>query len=274
MLKSEKPWRSAGGAIYRPCDAVLNFALARKQIVDSCPWDEDLPLNEHCEFFYRLRRQAQWRVAYCPSVGVLHHRDRPSDYRPHRERKFTQHVRAKTGLNFTLPGSQFVEIEATRPNIVVLGVGHANTSITTRQLHALGWQAGDADEEYGESVSVREINQRFLKKTRQFDHQSAAAALDRLPEPWAIKDPRFAETLSEWAPALVPYQPLLVWITKDRGLVVESYVRRGTSRSTAERRVAQREAACEERFADWPWGRMTIETAVLAAAVSLFDMTR
>lgn len=78
---------------------------------------------------------------------MLHHRDRPADYRPHRERKFTQLVRRKTGLAFMIDGPQFAETEVQRPNIVVLGVGHANTSITTQQVHALGWHAGDADEE-------------------------------------------------------------------------------------------------------------------------------
>jgi hypothetical protein len=120
---------------------------------------------------------------------------------------------------------------------------------------------------------VREINQRFLK-TGLFDHQAAAASLARLPQPWAIKDPRFAETLSEWLPALVHYRPLLLWVTKNHDLVVESYVRRGNSREDAERRVTLREAACARHFAEWPWERLTIDEAAIGAAVQLYDSGR
>lgn len=62
------------------------------------------------------------------------------------DRMFTQFVRARTGIPFVTDGPQFVETEAKRPN-----------------------QAGDADEEYAKSVSIREINQQFLK-AGVFDH--------------------------------------------------------------------------------------------------------
>lgn len=97
-----------------------------------------------------------------------------------------------------------------------------------------------------ESVSVREINQRLLK-TNVFDYQAAGAALPRLQQPRAIKDPQFAQTLS---------------VTKDHDLVVESYVRRGTSRE----RVEQREVDCARHFADWPWGRFRVDAAQIASA--------
>ncbi len=113
-----------------------------------------------------------------------------------------------------------------RPNIVVLGVGHSNTSITTRQLFALGWNAGDADAEFAESVSVRDINLQ-IAKTGEFSLREAREALAALPKPWAVKDPRFCKTLQLWLPALAPYEPLLLWVRKDLDVVRDSYRRRG-----------------------------------------------
>jgi hypothetical protein len=75
-----------------------------------------------------------------------------------------------------------------RPNIVVLGVGNSGTTIVTKMLHALGWQAADADETFGESVRLREINE-------SGDFSGAAEYLAGLPQSWAIKDPRFVRTL-------------------------------------------------------------------------------
>lgn len=274
MRRSRRPWRAAHAAIYRPCDAVLNFMLVRRDLTAGCPWDEDLPLNEHCEWFWRLKQQQAWRVAYCPAAGVLHHRDRPADYGVHRNRRFTQRVRTKTGLGFRLDGVQLAERRHRRPCVVVLGVGHANTTITARQLRALGWELGDADEEYAESVSVREINRRLLA-TGQFDRQAAEHALSRLPEPWALKDPRFAETLSWWLPALCEYEPLLLWVTKRSDRVAESYVRHeGMTAEQAAIRVAEREQACAAHFSWWPWSRLQLDAAQIGEAADLFDLAR
>lgn len=51
-------------------------------------------------------------VGYCPTVGVLHHRDRPAEYCPHRNRKFTQLVPAKSGVAFAIDGPQFMRVHA------------------------------------------------------------------------------------------------------------------------------------------------------------------
>jgi hypothetical protein len=268
MIPSRHDWRCHDGSAYRPCHALLNFGIFRRDVLAKHPWDEDLPINgEHREWYFRLWRVGAWRFAWAPVCEIDHHRDRPEGYAGMRTRKFAAVARKKMGLRF---GTLVHDRDRERPNIVVLGVGHANTSITTRQLHVLGWQAGDADEEFAESVSVREINQRFLK-TGQFDQRVAATVLARLPEPWVIKDPRFAETLSEWLPALVRYRPLLLWVTKDQDRVIESYVRRGNRRDAAERRVRQRESACARHFACWPWPKVQFDAHDITSAVSLFD---
>src|SRR6185437_9108184 len=79
-----------------------------------------------------------------------------------------------------------------RPNVLVYGVGHSGTTILTRMLFALGWNSADADEQYAESVSIRDLNRRLLSdRGKEIDRSGLTAALSALPDPWALKDPRF-----------------------------------------------------------------------------------
>jgi hypothetical protein len=305
LLPSPYPLRvTAAGAAYRPCHAILNFGLFRRQALAELPWDEQLPLSEHRDWYYRLWREGRWRVALTHDCEVLHHRDRPEGYREDRRRSFLDRVRRKHGLRFRAPAASALDRDAHRnpqslSNVVVLGVGHANTTITTRQLAALGWNLGDADDEFAESVSVRAINQRLvhcglrisdcglaesvaLLTSPSTSSQSAirnpqsemASALSRLPRPWAVKDPRFAETLPRWLKAFQSYQPLLLWITKDAQQVAASYVRRGCSPERAASIVAAREQACLRHFQRWPWAKLRVSAEQIRTAVRLFDVDR
>ncbi|MEQ8785142.1 MAG: hypothetical protein RIC55_02550 [Pirellulaceae bacterium] len=251
---------------YHPCHAILNFGLFRREALRQHPWDEALPLSEHREWYYRVWQASQWRMAFTPSVAIDHHRDRPPQYAEDRQRTFHHVAEAKHGVYFELPE---MLRRGDRPNIVVLGVGHANTSITTRQIAALGWNLGDADEEFTESVAVRAVNQDYLR-SREFDSFAAASALDRLPSPWVMKDPRFVYTLSAWLPLLVPHEPLLLWITKDTAAVEASYRRRGQDPAV----VKPREQLCRQHFADWPLAKLRLDAAQIATAAALFDPNR
>lgn len=153
-----------------------------------------------------------------------------------------------------------------RPNIIVLGVGHANTTITTRQLHALGWFAGDADREYVESVSIREINHRLLSG-QIVSREEMDAALAALPQPWAVKDPRFAYgAVGSWMRAFERYRPLLLWVTKDRNQVLASFARRGENADRLDAWLAY----CAAQFAAWPWAKLKLDAAEIRAACELW----
>lgn len=157
-----------------------------------------------------------------------------------------------------------------RPSIIVLGVGHGNTTITARQLHALGWNAGDADSEYAESVSIRAINHRLLSG-EAVARADQDAALSALPQPWAVKDPRFAYgTLDRWLPVLEKYRPLLLWIVKDREHVLASFARRGENAA----RLDQWLAYCQDQFDRWPWGKLKLDAAAIGAACELWRASR
>ena len=279
---------------YRPCQALLNFGIFRRDVLRENPWDEGLPINgEHREWYYRLWRSGQWRFAWTPAATILHHRVRPPGYQTDRSRSFIKQAEAKHGIKLAAPktrmkdeggrmsqqpSSSFIlhpsSFPSPRPNIVVLGVGHANTSITTRQLFALGWHPGDADEEFAESTSIRTLNQRLLQSEIINLKSEMHTALAAIPQPWAIKDPRFVFTLPAWLPAFAPYEPLLLWITKDSRKVAASYVRRGKSPEQAARLVSQRESRAASHFQSWPWAKLQLDATQIRAAIALFDLTR
>lgn len=157
-----------------------------------------------------------------------------------------------------------------RPNIVFLTVGCSNSTIAMRMLGALGWNLADADDQFAESVSVRAVNGK-RNRTKLFDATAADKALAALPQPWAIKDPRFCETLRFWRPLLEPYRPFLLWVTKDHDYVRASFERRFKMPAQwADNRLKW----CQTYFAGWPWGKLKLDTDQIAAAVSLFNPAR
>jgi tetratricopeptide (TPR) repeat protein len=183
-------------------------------------------------------------------------RDRPKNLLEWCRRKLRSHDSGPRG-DPGLPG---------RPNIIVLGVGHANTSITVRQLHALGWFAGDADREYAESVSIREINHRLLSG-QIVPREEMDAALAALPQPWAVKDPRFAYgAVGSWMRAFERYRPLLLWVTKDRNQVLASFARRGENADHLDTWLAY----CATQFDAWPWSKLKLDAAEIRAACELW----
>lgn len=157
-----------------------------------------------------------------------------------------------------------------RPNIVFLTVGSSNSTVLMRMLGELGWHLGDADEQFAESVSVRNVNGRRFKPG-SFDADAARKALSALPQPWAVKDPRFCETLRLWRPLLEQYRPFLLWVTKDHAYVRASFARRfKASPEWADKRLKW----CETYYAGWPWGKLRLDVDQIAAAVKLFDPGR
>jgi hypothetical protein len=83
---------------YELCDVVHNFFVARTaDVLELGGWDEELKLNEHVEFFVRLRR-AQRRVAYCADVVARHWKERHENYTCYRDRDFTGLAAKKIGV--------------------------------------------------------------------------------------------------------------------------------------------------------------------------------
>lgn len=160
-----------------------------------------------------------------------------------------------------------------KKSIVVLGVGHSGTTIITKMIGRLGWNLNDADEEYAESRSVRNLNE-FGCDHGVLLEDTAASIISRMQTPWVIKDPRFCETLHMWHAAFVPQSPTLVWITRSRAALEESYKRRGEGLKI--RRMTREENLQNARnqFNRWPWAKFSISLEALSSAVALFDVGR
>jgi hypothetical protein len=102
---SDPPRRTPGGVVYQPCQLILNFGLFRRELFRQVPWDEDIPLNEHVEYYWRVSQCSGWKVAVARGIAILHHKDRPSDeYSRWRGRRFWELVDAKHGAPFRTEG--------------------------------------------------------------------------------------------------------------------------------------------------------------------------
>lgn len=281
---STEDWRATkSGVMYRPCDMAINFFLARTEVLRETKWDENLPLEEHRDWFLRIYNLRKWRWGWVPSVTCLHHRDRNQEYTKFRNRSFLGKAQKKHGLTFVKPTLNNMALMHTNgttsahqigkplhPAAIVLGVGHSNTTITTKQLEMLGFNLHDADDEFAESVTVRSLND-VAMKTGKLDVSEASRLLSGWRRPWALKDPRFAKgTLPLWMCVLVEYKPILFWIDKPLNEVAASFERRGES-SGGVRKFYDN---CVEYFMWWPWAKCHITTEQVNNACAMFNPER
>lgn len=251
-------------------DTCLNFALARREVYADNPWREELKICEHWDFFWRLRQQGKWRVAFCPWFGGDHlPRVESDDYKSYRyrHRQFNELSRTLNGFAWVddFPWQAANGTPAGRPNLIVLTPGHTGSSVVTAMLGELGWNLPRDSNHYAESPTVERLNQ-----AQSFDVSAAKAFLQGLPQPWVLKDPRFSERLLDWLPALVDYSPTLVSLTRDAADVVESYRRRGEAAGKAERRLAD----CERLYDLYPWPRIALSFEQVEQAATLFQAGR
>jgi len=269
-----------------PCELVMNWGVFDTKVARSCRWDERLAISgEHIDFFYSHR--GTLKPAYLPSLEVLHHKDRTPEYEKLRSRRYWDVFYEKHGClppaaanNGRLAVAQKTQccskagqcppatssVDTTKPNILVLGVGHSGTTILTRLIEALGWTC-TGDEEYAEDVTIRTINQR-LRDGKKVGEDEMQAAVEAMPEPWVLKDPRFADNLSKWLPVIrkLRRRPLLIWIRRNTEAVKESFRSRG-ERSHS---VKQLLKDAERNFNDWPWSKIALDYEDLHKACCLW----
>jgi len=271
----DRPHRIArGGTAYRYCDTVLNFALFRREMLNEHRWDERLKLQEHWDFYLSVKQAGRWRVAFTPEVSMRHERDRPPEnYQSFRGRsaEFMSYLLRKWGLRSVrlIPFRETGPAAGGLPNAIVLTPGHTGSSIVTWMLHSLGWNAPPDADEFAEPVAIRRLNERCLSEGR-LDERAAQQALAQLPQPWALKDPRFADTLRHWLSLLGPYRPALLYLTKPLDEVRASCIRRGERLDVAEARFHR----CAEIVRRWPWRTHTLDYHALRRAVAGFDAAR
>lgn len=169
--------------------------------------------------------------------------------------------------------------EGKKPNMIIFGVGHSGTTVTTRMIHELGWGKGDADAAFAESVSCRKINM-AIRSGSKVSPDKIGEALDKNPEPFAIKDPRFVLTLPHWKQYFDTYRtdsyPSLLWLYRDYSDVERSYLKRGYVNRQGEatlygKTLQELFDLAEENFSKWEGPKLQIKFSDLDKASSLFD---
>ena len=259
---------------WRRCEMVFNWGMIRRDLMIELPWDENLKLAEHVDWFLRIQNETGWTIAHTPALQARHDREEPGDYQQHRQRAagFLELFRQKHELQrFEHTPATREPIQASR-SVVVMGVGHSGTSIVSKMLQALGWYGGPADEEYGEHPGVRDVNEAGWR-SHDIDLSAAFDHLDDLAGPWVIKDPRFVHTLDLWLPILGRHKPTLVWVVRDAQRVAASYVSREESTRDG-LTVEELERMAKKQFDAWPWGKVRVDYENIADAIGLFDLVR
>jgi|GEM_PF-1095849 len=266
------------GTSYRVCDIAWNFGLFRREFLALNRWDDRLKVGEHAAYFHQAKLRGQWRVAATPAVVIYHVPDqRTEHYRKHRHRAkdFLHQYLAWNGLRDyrRVPPLSYQDDQFGKPNVVVLGVGHSGTTVFTRMLNAAGWDLPGADKRFAECVWMRDFNLQLMHQGH-FDARRAMQRLSGMPQPWAVKDPRFVFTLHFWKPLFAEMErpPTLVRISRNPDDLKRSYLRRGF-RGNIHDAIDQRLRLCERQYEAWPWPRVTIQYEQLGLAARLFSQT-
>lgn len=293
-------WEHAEGVRYRRLDAGFNYFATRAETVRRCPWDERLKvIFEHLDHFLSYASSGV-RVAETPDSIVTHDKGGYApDEQGYRSREGNERRRMlrlllhKWGLPglpnhncrpapvADVPQAELLAPLKDRTNVVILTVGRSGSSIVAKLLHRLGWCAGDADEEFGESVTMRAVDNRTIYDGRPFDASEARRLLEGLPEPWCLKHPGMLHTWRSWLPLLAPYRPTLLWLTRSPEAVARSLIRQRQNRG---RKAVARIAGgltveeglrrCDHCYRAWPWEKLQLDVEHLAATLSLFDPER
>lgn len=276
----QEQWsHTAAGHWHQSTDLVMNWFLTSTDTLRRNPCDEQFKSShEHLDWLLRFH-QSGLKLRQTTDSIVLHDKsDRSPLYQQHRLRSHLPQLYSKWNLTDHVPRNieQLPGIgpyrELTPPssgNTLLLTIGHTGSSVVADLLQRLGWQLPDDDPDFHEPRHIRDLNDR-LRRGEALPLSVLQDALDALPQPWVLKDPRFCETLEAWLPALVPYQPRLLHLTRDWSHVRASYLRRGENVVLAERRLQ----AAQQHIRWWPWQQQEIALESIAAWVAEFDGER
>ena len=256
------------GTPYWITDTVHNFAMYRTEIMQSIQWEERLKLQEHYEYFYRLKK-AGVTVAFTPNSSVIHDRHpRLPEYNAYR-----QDIEAFTNLAVRLVGKTQVSMQkmkrnsfvSKKPNIVILGE-HTGTSTVARFLGNIGWNLGEAENDpWAEPTSLREE----INCAPVFPKHKARQYMKHLEGPWVLKDPRFVRTYKNWLPLWEDHQPLLLVLVKPEEELRKSYARRGFEVNA--QAILERYDKVIEKY---PWQSLKLDFSLIAEALKGFDASR
>ena len=83
---------------YEEEDIVMNFFIARTEVIKNNPWDNELKLQEHTAFFYSMKKN-NVKVAFTNQLSTRHCPVQNKKYRNFRTRNFTQVFMRKNNIS-------------------------------------------------------------------------------------------------------------------------------------------------------------------------------
>lgn len=286
LVPSTRPLQTTRhGSEYKLIDVATDCTLFRCSMLREQCFDKSTEALEEIDYCWKIKEAARWRVASCPRVKVKV----PPEQNVHEitasipqiTREYAHKPAASPSVESMPKSPRFFNHLDCLPNIVLFGVVHSGTSVTTRMLLELGWVAcrheTDVDWRFEEHKTIRQLNIAVSNGSR-LDESAARAELAQLPQPWVVKDPRFVDTLRIWRSVFETYRPLLIWLTRDVASVSDSFIKRQSLGSRAAspqiQKVENKFAKAKAEFEAWPWMKLRVSFEDLAAAVKQFNINR
>jgi hypothetical protein len=259
-----------------PCQCHENFGLFRVDSILQAGWDEAIPIgHEHWEYFYRTRHMR--RVAL-RGFEALHHNTRPGGaYNADRARNYLRIGEEKHGKRWLNPNVKrrqnaldFQRLilppnHNRRPNILVTGSGRCGTTLAVQIAQRLGWNC-TGDRLYSEDARFVLANQELLDNAEHIEDPTDL--IHSLPEPWVLKDPRFARTIESWIRLFRTQRakPLLIVMHREPDAVQSSMSAQGW---TGDARALTQSAF--NAYELWPWEKWLVKYEDLIAAACLVE---
>ena len=122
------------GSKFNVAEFVSNFALFRTEMARQNPWNEQLKIGEHSEFYLNVKRDGNWIVAFTQESQIGHDKEQIPTYSKYRKRaeELQLSVLAKR------VGDQPPLIEQPSRCILILTPGRSGSSLLSGILHKLG----------------------------------------------------------------------------------------------------------------------------------------
>jgi glycosyltransferase involved in cell wall biosynthesis len=202
----------AQGVEYFECDAVMNFAVFRRGMIDAqIRWDPQFKSNgEHEDFYLNLKMNGQYRVVYTPSIVAYHHHPLQPNYQKLRRRsrgwqKFLDKWQLKQFLEMDLGLRITNRVENLLPYAIGYQSYYEGIPLETRPSKA-----------FAGCLQLSNVTGRVLPTKSKIDGRGEAAVTGHLQ---IGRDGTGICTGGSWAKRVQPARAQQVQVSQDAGAI-------------------------------------------------------
>jgi hypothetical protein len=226
--------KTTDGVKFQISEFLANFALFRREFVQSNLWDERLKVGEHLAYYRVLRDRNEWLAAFTRESYIGHDRSgRGNEYLHYRDRAKAWSIEAYEEFRHSKP-----RLPVTDPLcVIVLTCGRSGSSLLASMLHSLGIRManqfippGDQNPSgYFEDAAVHEI-------VRERDIDVSAfnrlVAIRNATQPaWGFKAPRFLQLWQQLKHSPFPTNTRVLVTVRSEEETIQSLERLGHDRA-------------------------------------------